>query len=148
MQIVRVPLKKLDASIEAPAYAHIGDAGLDLRATEDAVLAPFEHKVVPCGISVAIPEGYAGFVLPRSGLAANHGISIVNAPGLIDSDYRGEVKVILVNLDPQETFEIARGDRIAQLVIMPVPVVTLEETYALTETDRGSEGFGSSGVGK
>lgn len=147
MDQVPVPVKRLDPSLEMPEYAYAGDAGLDLRAAEDAVLAPFERKMVPCGIAVAIPQGHAGFVLPRSGLAAKHGISIVNAPGLIDSNYRGELKVILVNLDPENEFSVSRGDRIAQLVIMAVPVVALQEVESLDETDRGSGGFGSSGVG-
>ena len=146
-QAVAVPIKRLDSSLEMPAYAYAGDAGLDLRAAEDAVLKPFERKLVSCGIAVAIPQGYAGFVLPRSGLAAKHGISIVNAPGLIDSNYRGEIKAILVNLDPENAFEISRGDRIAQLVIMAVPPVVLEEVDELSETVRGEGGFGSSGVG-
>ena len=146
LQAVNVPVKKLDDTLEMPAYAYVGDAGLDLRAAEDAVLQPFERKLVSCGIAMAIPQGYAGFVLPRSGLAAKHGISIVNAPGLIDSNYRGEIKAILVNLDPNEPFEIKHGDRIAQLVIMETPAVTLSAVSELSETDRGAGGFGSSGV--
>lgn len=141
-----VPVKRLADDLELPHYAYPGDAGLDLRAAQAVVLKPFERYAVPCGIALGLPRGFAGFVLPRSGLAAKHGISIVNAPGLIDSDYRGEIKVILVNLDPHETFEIAKGDRIAQLVIMPVPAVELEEVTDLNETDRGAGGFGSSGV--
>lgn len=143
---IAVPLKRLDETIEMPAYAYAGDAGLDLRAAEDAVLEPFERKLVSCGIAIAIPSGYAGFVLPRSGLAAKHGISIVNAPGLIDSNYRGEIKAILVNLDSNESFSISHGDRIAQLVIMPIPEVSLREVDDLDDTVRGSGGFGSSGV--
>ena len=112
----------------------------------DAVLQPFQRSLIPCGISVAIPQGYAGFIVPRSGLAAKHGISIVNAPGLIDSNYRGEIKAILVNLDPEESFEIKRGDRIAQLVIMETPLVKLMEVDELDSTNRGASGFGSSGV--
>ncbi len=146
MQTVRIPVKRLDEALDMPAYAYVGDAGLDLRAAEDAVLAPFERKLVSCGIAIAIPQGYAGFVLPRSGLAAKHGISIVNAPGLIDSNYRGEIKAILVNLDAHNEFEIAHGDRIAQLVILETPVVELEEADELSETERGAGGFGSSGV--
>ena len=146
MQPISVPIKRLDDTLDMPAYAYVGDAGLDLRSAEDAVLKPFERKLISCGIAIAIPEGYAGFVLPRSGLAAKHGISIVNAPGLIDSNYRGEIKAILVNLDPHEDFAIARGDRIAQLVIMAVPPVMLEEVDELSETSRGAGGFGSSGV--
>ena len=111
------------------------------------MLQPFERKLVPCGITVAIPAGYAGFVLPRSGLAAKHGISLVNAPGLIDSNYRGEIKAILVNLDPREPFEIKRGDRIAQLAIMRVAEAVFEPCEDLPATDRGTGGFGSSGIG-
>jgi len=143
---IAVPIKRLADDLDLPAYAYPGDAGLDLRAAQSAVLMPFERAAIPCGIALGIPRGYAGFVLPRSGLAAKHGISIVNAPGLIDSDYRGEIKVILVNLDPHEPFEISKGDRIAQLVIMPVPIVDLEETDDLSETIRGTGGFGSSDV--
>ena len=146
MNTITVPVKKLDESLEAPAYAYLGDAGLDLRASEDAILEPFERETVPCGIAIAIPEGYAGFVMPRSGLASKHGISIVNSPGLIDSNYRGEVKVVLVNLDAHETFRVSRGDRIAQLVIMSVPAVDLQVVEQLDETMRGESGFGSSGV--
>lgn len=146
MQTIKVPVKKLDESLETPQYAYVGDAGLDLRAAEHAVLEPFERKMISCGIAVAIPAGHAGFVLPRSGLAAKHGISIVNAPGLIDSNYRGELKVILVNLDAREPFEVNPGDRIAQLVIMAVPAAELVEVDELDETVRGAGGFGSSGV--
>lgn len=146
MQPMELPVLRLDKTLDMPAYAYVGDAGMDLRAAEDAVLAPFERKLVSCGIALAIPQGYAGFVLPRSGLAAKHGISIVNAPGLIDSNYRGEIKAILVNLDPKNEFVIAHGDRIAQLVIMAVPAVTTTEVDELDETERGAGGFGSSGV--
>ena len=142
-----LPLKQLDKDIELPRYAYEGDAGLDLRSTVDATLKPFERMLVPCGISLAIPQGYAGLVLPRSGLAAKHGISIVNAPGLIDSNYRGEIKVILINLDAQHDFEIKRGDRIAQLLITKVPTVSLDVVESLQESERGTGGFGSSGVG-
>lgn len=145
-QAVAVPVKKLDDSLDMPAYAYEGDAGLDLRAAEDAMLQPFERKLVSCGIAMAIPQGYAGFVVPRSGLAAKHGISIVNAPGLIDSNYRGEIKAILVNLDPHNPFEIKHGDRIAQLVIMATPAVTLLASSELSDTERGAGGFGSSGI--
>jgi len=146
MQAIAVPIKMLDGELAVPAYAYQGDAGLDLRSAENAVLKPFERKAISCGIALAIPEGYAGFVMPRSGLAAKHGISIVNSPGLIDSNYRGEVKVILVNLDATEDFKITRGDRIAQLVIMAVPPVELSVTSSLDVTNRGEGGFGSSGV--
>lgn len=143
---LRVPVKRLDTTLEMPRYAYVGDAGVDLMSADDVVLRPFERKLVSCGISMAIPEGHAGFVLPRSGLAIKHGISIVNAPGLIDSNYRGEIKVVLVNLDSQSDFKVAHGDRIAQLVIMPVPIVRLAEVDALDETERGTGGFGSSGI--
>ena len=118
---VSIPLQQIDPDLPVPAYAYVGDAGVDLRATCDDILKPFERKLVPCGIAVAIPSGYAGFVLPRSGLAIKHGVSLVNAPGLIDSNYRGEIQAILVNLDPQSEFAIKRGDRIGQLVVMRVP---------------------------
>lgn len=143
---VTLPYKRLDDQLEAPAYAYPGDAGLDLRSTVSLTLQPFERVMVPCGIAVAIPDGYCGLVVPRSGLAAKHGISIVNAPGLVDSGYRGELKVILINLDAHQPFAIERGDRIAQLVISPVPVVTLVQQGELSETQRGEGGFGSSGA--
>ena len=146
MSIVEIPIKALDEGLDLPKYAHAGDAGVDLRSTADLTLQPFERAMAPCGFAMALPEGYAGFVLPRSGLAAKHGISIVNAPGLIDSGYRGEVKVVLVNLDPHEPFVVNRGDRIAQLVVMPVPAAELRPTDDLSETARGAGGFGSSGV--
>ena len=146
MDGISIPVKRLDEELDMPAYAYVGDAGLDLRSAEDAVLQPFERRLVPCGIALAIPRGYAGFVLPRSGLAAKHGVSIVNAPGLIDSDYRGEIKVILINLDSNEPFAVSRGDRIAQLVVLQVPPVDLVETDRLDETIRGVGGFGSSGT--
>lgn len=147
MEHVSIPLQQLDPDLPVPAYAYVGDAGVDLRAACDETLAPFQRKLIPCGISVAIPSGYAGFVLPRSGLAIKHGISLVNAPGLIDSNYRGEIKAVLVNLDPHASFEIKRGDRIAQLVIMRVPDALFDVCDGLPETDRGAGGFGSSGVG-
>jgi dUTP pyrophosphatase len=129
-----------------PTYAHEGDAGLDLSAAEAAVLAPLERRLLPTGIAVAIPEGYAGFVLPRSGSAIRSGLSLVNAPGLIDSHYRGEIKVIVINLDPNTPITIERGDRIAQLVIQPVERCDLTEVVALKDTARGEGGFGSTGV--
>lgn len=146
MEHVSIPLKQLDAELPVPAYAYAGDAGVDLRATCDETLKPFERKLIPCGIAVAIPRGYAGFVLPRSGLAIKHGVSLVNAPGLIDSNYRGEIQAILINLDPRNDFVIKRGDRIAQLVVMCVPDASFEVRDELPETDRGAGGFGSSGV--
>lgn len=146
MSEVRVQVQQLDNNIELPSYAYEGDAGCDLRAVESMSLKPFERAMVPCGLAIAIPEGYCGLVIPRSGLAAKHGISIVNAPGLIDSGYRGELKVILINLDPNNTFEIERGDRIAQLVISKVPTVVLDKVNELPSSERGKGGFGSSGV--
>ena len=140
-----VPIVQLDPDLPLPAYAHDGDAGLDLYAREDAVLAAGGGRVlVPTGISIAIPRGYGGFVLPRSGLAVKHGISVVNAPGLIDSAYRGEIKVILINTDPTADYEITRGDRIAQLVIQTVEEVEWQVTESLDGVDRGG-GFGHSG---
>ncbi len=146
MENLSIPIERLDDSVKVPSYAHIGDSGLDLQSTIDTTLAPLERKLIPCGFALAIPEGYGGFVLPRSGLAIHHGISIVNSPGLIDSNYRGEIKVILINHDPHNEFKIERGDRIAQLVIMATPFVTLKQVASLDDTDRGSKGFGSSGL--
>lgn len=128
-----------------PERAHSGDAGFDLRSAVDLVMAPGERALIPTGLAVAIPEGFAGLVQPRSGLAARHGLGLVNAPGLIDAGYRGEIKVIAINLDPREPFEIHRGDKIAQLVVYPVPATTLREVSELPESERGSGGFGSTG---
>ena len=144
--VIKLPIKRLDPSVELPSYAYAGDAGLDLRANEDVTLAPHERRLVSTGLAVAIPEGYAGFVQPRSGLALREGLSMANTPGLVDSHYRGELKVCAVNLDDERPIRIERGERIAQLVIQRVPVVELLETDELDETDRGSGGFGSSGV--
>lgn len=141
-----VPIKRLDPTVELPQYAYAGDAGLDLRASEDVTLAPFERRLISTGLAVAIPDGYAGFVQPRSGLALKQGLSMANTPGLIDAHYRGELKICAINLDPQHDIEVKRGDRIAQLVIQRVPVVELVEVEELDETDRGAGGFGSSGV--
>ena len=135
-----------DFSNKLPSYAHEGDAGLDLRAAEALTLGPLERAVVSCGFAMAIPQGYAGLVIPRSGLAAQRGITVVNAPGLIDSGYRGEVKVVLMNLDLKEPFEIHVGDRIAQLMIVAAPAVMPVAVESLDDTQRGSGGFGSSGV--
>lgn len=144
--MLEIPLKKLSNAVDLPAYAYEGDAGLDLRSCEALTLQPFERATVPCGFALAIPDGYAGLVIPRSGLAAKHGISIVNAPGLIDSGYRGEIKVVLVNLDAHEPFSIAVGDRIAQLMIVAIPAVRLTAIDELAESSRGTGGFGSSGI--
>lgn len=141
-----LPIKRLDPDVILPSYAYEGDAGLDLRANVDVDIAPFERKLIPTGLAVAIPEGFAGFVQPRSGLALKSGLSMANTPGLIDAHYRGELKVIAVNLDANEPIHISKGERIAQLVIQRVPVVSLIEVDELDKTDRGTGGFGSSGV--
>lgn len=143
---INLPIKRLDPTVELPSYAYAGDAGLDLRASESVVLKPLERRLVSTGLAIAIPEGYAGFVQPRSGLALRKGLSMANTPGLIDAHYRGELKVCAVNLDSQNNIIIERGERIAQLVIQKVPVVTLTEVDELDETDRGTAGFGSSGT--
>jgi dUTP diphosphatase len=142
---VEVLVRRLDEELPLPERAHAGDAGVDLRSTVDLVLAPGERATVPTGIAIAIPEGYAGLVLPRSGLAARHGVSIVNAPGLIDAGYRGEVKVIAINLDPNDPFEVRRGDKIAQLVVTPIAAVAWRDVDELPASARGAAGFGSSG---
>lgn len=143
---ITLPIKRLDPTVELPSYAYAGDAGLDLRASESVVLRPLERRLVSTGLAIAIPEGYAGFVQPRSGLALRKGLSMANTPGLIDAHYRGELKVCAVNLDSQNNIVIERGERIAQLVIQKVPAVTLTEVDELDETDRGTGGFGSSGT--
>jgi len=140
-----ISVQRLDPLLPLPQQAHAGDAGVDLYAREDTVLAPNGGRaLMPTGIAIAIPLGYAGFVLPRSGLALNHGISVVNAPGLIDSHYRGELKVVLLNTDPARPYHVHRGDRIAQLVIQRVEDVTWVEVDALDGNNRGG-GFGHSG---
>ena len=141
-----VEFQRLTEAARAPERANEHDAGWDLRAAEAATIGPGERAGVGTGIAVAIPEGHAGLVLPRSGLAARHGIALVNAPGLIDAGYRGEVRVLLLNTDRAESFVIAPGDRIAQLVITELPDVEFAETAALSETARGTGGFGSTGV--
>ncbi|MBN2167775.1 MAG: dUTP diphosphatase [Actinobacteria bacterium] len=143
---IRVDIKKLNIDAKVPEYAHTGDAGCDLRSCEDLVLHPGERALVPTGIAVSIPEGYAGFIQPRSGLSAKHGISIVNTPGLIDSHYRGEIKVILVNLDRDKPFEVKKGDKICQFVLQKVEQVQFNQVEELDETVRNSDGFGSTGV--
>ena len=139
-------IKRLDTGLPVPAYAHDGDAGLDLYAAENRTLQPFERALVPTGIAVAIPEGCAGFIQPRSGLAISRGLTFVNSPGLIDSHYRGEIKLIAINLDPTEPLVVVRGEKIAQLVVQRVERVHLTETEDLDETVRGEGGFGSTGV--
>lgn len=140
-----VSIVRLDHDLPLPAYAHESDAGLDLRAREDGVVPPAGGRLLmPTGISIAIPHGYAGFVLPRSGNALNHGLTVANAPGLIDAAYRGEIKVILLNTDPVQAFTVHRGDRIAQLVLQQVEQVEWQVVESLEGADRGG-GFGHSG---
>ena len=141
---IELPIARLRPDAVIPAHAYEGDAGLDLAACERVVLEPGERAMVPTGLAVAIPEGYAGYVQPRSGLAARHGITIVNAPGLVDSGYRGELLVNLVNHDDGQPFVVEPGMRIAQLVILQVPPVELVEVDELPESERGVRGFGSS----
>ncbi len=140
-----VLITRLDAGVPLPSYGRAGDAGADLAAAEDVHLAPGARALVRTGIAVALPAGYAAFVHPRSGLAARHGVTVVNAPGTIDAGYRGEIKVILLNTDPAEPVSFRRGDRIAQLVVQRVELVTFREVAALPGTDRGEGGFGSTG---
>ena len=145
MAAVKLPVAKLNDQAVLPSRAHEGDAGLDLHACEAAHIGPGERWSVGTGVAVEIPEGHAGMVLPRSGLAKKHGIALVNAPGLIDSGYRGELRVLLLNTDPAETFRVEPGDRIAQLVLTPIATPDVVETQALSESVRGEGGFGSSG---
>jgi dUTP pyrophosphatase len=142
--VIELPVLRLRPDAVLPSGAYAGDAGLDLAACERVELGPGERAVVPTGIAVAIPPGYAGFVQPRSGLAARHGIAIVNSPGLIDSGYRGEVQVVLLNTDPAERFVAEAGERIAQLVVLAVPAVEVVPVDELPESERGARGFGSS----
>jgi dUTP pyrophosphatase len=141
---MQINFVRLDRGLPAPSPAHIGDAAVDLHSRIDIVLAPGERAPIPTGIAVAIPQGHAGLVLPRSGHARRHGVGVVNGPGLIDSGYRGEVTVLLIN-HGEDDVEFARGDRIAQLAIVPVPEVRWAEVDVLDETDRGEGGFGSTG---
>jgi dUTP pyrophosphatase len=144
--VIEVPVRRLRADAAVPAQAYAGDAGFDLTACERHELGPGERATVPTGLAVAIPEGHGGFVLPRSGLAARNGITIVNAPGLIDSGYRGEVQVVLLNTDQATPFVVEPGMRIAQLVVLPVPQIGLVELEELPQSERGARGFGSSRV--
>ena len=142
----KVPVVRLDPGLPLPAYARPGDAGADLVAREDVVLARGGGRaMVPTGVAVAIPDGYAGLVLPRSGLALRHGVTVVNAPGLVDAGYRGELNVVLVNTDPTEDYAVHRGDRIAQLVIVAVEQAVLAVVEELPDSDRGRGGFGHTG---
>ena len=140
-----LPVRRLDPDLPPPAYAHPGDAGADLRAATEVVLPPGGRATVGTGIAIAVPDGYAAFVHPRSGLASRHGITVVNAPGTVDAGYRGEVRVVLLNTDPAEPFTVRRGDRIAQLVVQPVTRVSFLDAAELPPTPRGEGGFGSTG---
>lgn len=143
---VIVRMRRLSEDVVLPSYAHEGDAGMDLRSTETVTLKPYERRLVSTGLAIAIPDGYAGLVLPRSGLALKKGLTVANTPGLIDAHYRGELKVIALNVDPENPVTIEAGDRIAQLVIQRVPQVQVIEVDELDDTDRGEGGFGSSGI--
>ena len=145
MPDVEVQITRITPDVPLPAYAHPGDAGADLVAAADVVLPPGGRATVGTGMAIAVPDGYAGFVHPRSGLASRHGITVVNAPGTVDAGYRGEVRVVLLNTDPAEPFTVRRGDRIAQLVVQPVTHVRFLEVAELPATPRGEGGFGSTG---
>jgi dUTP pyrophosphatase len=142
--VIELPIRRLREDAVLPKRAYSGDAGLDLAACDRHELGPGERAVVGTGLAVAIPQGYAGFVQPRSGLAARHGITVVNAPGLVDSGYRGEIRVVLLNTDQSDPFVIDPGTRIAQLVVLPVPELEVAEVEELPESERGVRGFGSS----
>jgi dUTP pyrophosphatase len=142
--VIELPIRRLRDDAVLPERAYAGDAGLDLAACERHELGPGERAVVGTGLAVAIPDGYAGFVQPRSGLAARHGLSVVNSPGLVDSGYRGEIRVVLLNTDASEAFVVEPGMRIAQLVVLPVPELEPIAVDELPESDRGVRGFGSS----
>jgi dUTP pyrophosphatase len=142
--LIELPIQRLRKEAVVPERAYTGDAGLDLAACERVELAPGERALVGTGLAVAIPEGYAGFVQPRSGLAARHGLTIVNSPGLVDSGYRGELRIILLNTDSSEPFVVEPGMRIAQLVVLPIPELELVEVDELPTSERGVRGFGSS----
>lgn len=143
---VRIPIRQLDPDLPLPGYAHPGDAGADLFARESVVIPAGSGRVlVPTGVAIALPHGWAGFVQPRSGLALHHGVTVLNSPGLIDSGYRDELKVILVNTDPTDDYQVVRGDRIAQLVVRPVAAVSFDPVAELPASERDVGGFGSSG---
>jgi dUTP pyrophosphatase len=143
--VVEVPVRRLDSDLPLPAYAHPGDAGADLVAAEDVVLAPGECRLVPTGVAIALPDGYVGLVHPRSGLAHRLGVTVLNAPGTVDAGYRGEIKVNLVNHDRSATVKISRGDRIAQLLVQRVERAVFRPVDELPETVRGTGGHGSTG---
>ena len=142
---MRVLVKRLDPELALPAYARLGDAGLDLISAEDITLKPGDRAAISTGIAIAIPEGYAGFVQPRSGRALSDGLGVANAPGLIDSGYRGEVKVIAINLNPSALIDVHRGEKIAQIVFQKVEAAELEVVDELPDSERGAGGFGSTG---
>jgi dUTP pyrophosphatase len=143
---MRLPVRRLDPEAQLPAYARPGDAGLDLRSIVDIEVGPWERSLVPTGLAVAIPEGHAGLVLPRSGLASRQGLTLANSPGLIDAGYRGEVTCAVVNLDREQPVSIRRGDRIAQLVIVPIQAMEPAFVDDLPSSERGEGGFGSTGT--
>ncbi|MGN0301786.1 MAG: dUTP diphosphatase [Anaerotardibacter sp.] len=143
---MNIPIKKLSNNAITPKNAYVGDGGVDLYSTESVTLKPFQRALVGTGIALELPAGYAAFVVPRSGLAIKEGLSLVNSPGLIDSNYRGEIKAILINLDPEKSIEIKPGDRICQLVISPVETPTFIPVNYLASSERGEGGFGSSGI--
>src|ERR671918_692427 len=143
---MRVEFQKLDPAVGLPRAARAGDAGIDLAANAEAAIQPGERAMIPTGLAVAIPDGYAGLVLPRSGLASRQGLTLANAPGLIDSGYRGEVTVAVVNLDPEQPVEISRGDRIAQLLLVPFAEAEPAEVEELPGSERDGGGFGSTGI--
>jgi dUTP pyrophosphatase len=145
LEVLEVRVRRLDPDVPLPAYARPGDAGCDLVTTVDAEIPPGERVMLPTGIAMALPEGYAAFVHPRSGLAAHHGVGLVNAPGTIDAGYRGEIQVIMVNHDLRETVHLRRLDRVAQLVVQRVEQVAWHETDELSDTERGAGGHGSTG---
>ena len=146
MSKIDVKIKRIDKDLPLPRYAHTGDAGCDLFSSTDVTIAPCERELVPSGIAISLPVGHAAFIQPRSGLAIKHGISLVNTPGLIDCQYRGEIKIILINTDKENAFEIKKGDKIAQMVIQKVEEANFIEAEELDETVRGEGGFGSTGV--
>ncbi|MEV4574356.1 dUTP diphosphatase [Nonomuraea jabiensis] len=145
MSKVEVLIQRLDTGLPMPSYAHAGDAGADLYAAEDVELLPGERAIVGTGVAIALPDGYAAFVHPRSGLAAKHGVTLVNAPGTVDAGYRGEIRVTLINTDAKEPFRLQRGDRVAQLVVQRVERAVFSEVERLPGSVRGANGFGSTG---
>lgn len=144
--MVKIKFKLLDKSLPVPKYAHKGDAGVDLYSAINCIIKPFERKLIPTGLKVSIPEGYAGFIQPRSGLAIKHGIALVNSPGLIDSGYRGQICIIMINLDKNNEFEIKKGDKICQFVIKKVEEAEFVKVDELDSSERGEGGFGSTGI--